>query len=95
MAAVPAAFSSLHGSEALPPLEALTDFAATLRFEELPTALVAKTKLHILDTLGAALAGTASGEFALVRGTLGARGDGALIWGTDHRASPRDAALAA
>jgi 2-methylcitrate dehydratase PrpD len=81
-------------SAALPPLEVLSDFAATLRFEALPAALVEKAKLHILDTLGAALAGTASNEFAVVRGTLGARGDGALVWGTAHRASPRDAALA-
>jgi 2-methylcitrate dehydratase PrpD len=37
--------------------ETLAAFAADLRFEQLPAAVVAKTKLHLLDLLGVALAG--------------------------------------
>lgn len=38
-------------------IETLLEFGLTLRFEDLPPAVVARTKLAILDTLGAAIAG--------------------------------------
>lgn len=75
------------------PLESLAHFAATTRFEDLPPAIVAKAKIHILDTLGAALAGTRSREFMAVSGMIG-EGRGARVWGSHKAASARDAALA-
>ena len=43
--------------------ETLAQFAADLRFEDVPGEVIARAKLHILDTLGTALAG-ASFDFA-------------------------------
>ncbi len=43
--------------------ETLAAFAAGLRFEDVPSEVIARAKLHILDTLGTALAG-ASYDFA-------------------------------
>ncbi|WP_199231550.1 MmgE/PrpD family protein [Azospirillum sp. TSO35-2] len=75
--------------------------AAGTRFADLPPALVGKAKIHILDTIGAALAGTRSAEFRMVRSLLHAvppREDGAItgarVWGTPLLVSARDAALA-
>lgn len=76
------------------PVDRLAGFCAALRFEELPASLVEKAKVHVLDTLGAALAGTLSDEFATVADLSGERPGGALIWGTPRRTSPREAALA-
>lgn len=76
---------------ALPHLEAMTRFTAALRFEDLVPALIAKAKLHLLDTLGAALAGTRSAEFRAACQL--ATGDGARLLGRALHASPRDAAL--
>ncbi|GGD17778.1 MmgE/PrpD family protein [Aureimonas glaciei] len=76
------------------PLESLATFCAELRFADLPQALVAKTKVHILDTFGAALAGTRSREFAVAMGAVSTSADnGTRIWGTARYADPRDAAL--
>lgn len=72
----------------------LADFCAALRFEDLPDAVVAKARVHLLDTLGAAFAGTRAREFAQVLATIDTRADGgARILGTALRASARDAAL--
>lgn len=72
----------------------LAEFSAALRYEDLPDAVTAKARVHLLDTLGAAFAGTRSREFAQVLATIDPRADGAArIWGTDRRASRRDAAL--
>lgn len=76
---------------ALPHLEAMTRFTATLRFDDVPPALVTRAKVHLLDTLGAALAGTRSAEFRKARGLISS--GPARIWGTAIRASARDAAL--
>lgn len=76
------------------PVDVLARFTAELRFEDLPAALVAKAKVHILDTVGAALAGTRSAEFAMLEAaTGGPRAVGARVWGTPRRTAPRDAAL--
>ena len=40
--------------------EQFATFAAGLRFEDIPIALVDKAKLHILDTLGCAIAAARS-----------------------------------
>jgi 2-methylcitrate dehydratase PrpD len=72
----------------------LADFSAALAYEDLPADVVAKARVHLLDTLGAAFAGTRSREFGQVLATIEPRADGAAgIWGSDLRASVRDAAL--
>ena len=75
-------------------------FAAALRLGDVPDPPRARARLHLLDTLGAALAGSTAREAHLAlraaraEGTLGATGPGAaVVWGTPERANPRTAAL--
>lgn len=77
-------------------LDPLVDFIHRLDFEELPSALVEQAKRHLLDTLGAALAGTTS---EIARKTfrqlaLSEPRGSARVWGTDTCFSPRVAAHA-
>ena len=80
-----------------PGAQALADlarFTAALRYEDLPETVVAKAQVHLLDTFGAALAGTRSREFALVAGTIDPRSSGvAHLWGCGRAVSAREAAL--
>ena len=64
-------------------------------YDELPPEVVEKAKRHILDTFGAALAGATSEEAARAKAALLAAepGGSAPVWGTDHLATPRNAAL--
>jgi 2-methylcitrate dehydratase PrpD len=64
-------------------------------FEDFPEATVHKAKLHILDTLGVAIAGSASGETRMAMAALGlGEGQGrAPIWGSSIRADARTAAF--
>lgn len=85
------------------PLAELSRFCAQLRFEDLPARVVARMKVHLLDTFGAALAGTRSAEFALALALdpdlagagpdVGGPKRGAQIWGARRRAAPREAAF--
>ena len=70
-------------------------FAAGVRLDEVPPATRRRAGLHLLDTLGAALAGSASVEASLARRAALADGDGgsAVIWGTPARARPQAAAF--
>lgn len=79
---------------------AFARFAAGLRIDQVPGHTRARARLHLLDTLGAALAGSAAREAHLARravraeGVLGAAGPGtAVVWGTPEWANPRTAAL--
>lgn len=74
------------------PVDRLASFLSALRFEALPADVVEKTKVHIGDTIGSALAGARSAEARIARRAAGAPGS-ALIWGTGHRAAAREAAL--
>jgi 2-methylcitrate dehydratase PrpD len=74
------------------PVDRLASFVSTLRFELLPAEIIEKTKIHIADTLGAALAGTRSNEFRIARQVIRSEGN-ARIWGTAEHAGARDAAL--
>ena len=67
----------------------LANFVAGTRPGDIPDAIRAKARLHILDTVGAALAGATSAEATLARAAL-LRSDGP---GTETRLSPRSAAL--
>jgi 2-methylcitrate dehydratase PrpD len=72
----------------------LGHFIADTRYEDLPPAIVVKARRHILDTIGAGLAGATSTEASLVRAMLDADGPGrTVVWGTGARATPRNAAL--
>ncbi|MFO1210623.1 MAG: MmgE/PrpD family protein [Amaricoccus sp.] len=79
-------------SPALAPVEALAAFCAGLAPEAVPARVARRGRLHLLDTLGAALAGTRSTEFRTVR-ALAAPGGVATILVSGQRTSPRDAAL--
>jgi len=70
-------------------------FAAEARYADLPFEIVEKAKRHILDTLGAGLAGATSDEGKrTLAAVLAADGPGpTVVWGTRHRLSPRNAAL--
>jgi 2-methylcitrate dehydratase PrpD len=70
----------------------LARFVTTARFDDLPADVVDKAKLHLLDTLGAGLAGSGAAETQAVLGTL-ASGP-AAVWGSPVSLAPRDAAFA-
>ncbi|CAN7698074.1 MmgE/PrpD family protein [Neorhizobium sp. LjRoot104] len=74
------------------PIDLLTQFTSTLQFENLPADVVEKTKIHIADTLGAALAGTRSAEFRIASAVATTPGE-TMVWGTGRKASARDAAF--
>ena len=75
--------------------EQLGAFVTQVTYDELPPEVVEKAKRHILDTFGAALAGATPEEAARVKAALLAvePGGSAPVWGTDHLATPRNAAL--
>lgn len=76
-------------------VETLATFVAETRPRDIPDAIAAKARRHILDTFGAALAGSTSVEATRTRLSL-ARAEGAAeaaIWGSDLALSPRSAAL--
>jgi 2-methylcitrate dehydratase PrpD len=79
-----------------PAAATLASFYARLRAEELPAETVHAVRRHVLDTLGAALAGVRQPESEAVFATTRlAYGDGgaALLWGRAKTAAPAAAAL--
>jgi 2-methylcitrate dehydratase PrpD len=64
-------------------------------FDDFPDATIHKAKLHILDTFGAAIAGSASNETRMVTAALGlSSGQGsAPVWGSSIRLDARTAAF--
>ncbi|MFJ5955852.1 MmgE/PrpD family protein [Paenarthrobacter sp. NPDC092416] len=68
--------------------ERLADFVTTLTLGDVPDSAQHRAKIHILDTLGAGIAGAASREVAISRSALAAAygtpaaGTGAALWGT-------------
>ena len=79
------------------PTIALADFAARLRFADIPPAVIAHAKEAVLDTLGVAFAGAGLGEgieeivrFAATQGGA----PEATIWSTGQRVAAGAAALA-
>lgn len=71
-------------------------FIARTHYDDLPAEVVAKAKRHVLDTLGAALAGATSDEATRAHAALrAADGPGpSPAWGTALAFSPRNAAFA-
>ncbi|OCP18749.1 MULTISPECIES: MmgE/PrpD family protein [unclassified Ensifer] len=76
-------------------LESLARNVAATVFDDFPEATVRKAKLHVLDTFGVAVAGSASGETCLTLAALGvsAPSGSSAIWGTPLLADARTAAL--
>lgn len=74
------------------PIDRLAQFVSGLNYAALPDSVIAKAKIHIADTLGAAIAGARSGELALTMKATHPAGP-VRLWGTGLAASPRDAAL--
>lgn len=75
----------------------LVDFAHSASFAEIPGAVVQRAKIHILDTLGLALAGSVSDAARIVREHLSGQGltdAGSAIFATNLSAAPRFAAYA-
>jgi 2-methylcitrate dehydratase PrpD len=75
--------------------EQLADFFADLRYEDIPSAVIERARLGILDTIGCGLVGTTAeeGRRVLAAARVFDQGDGATIWGTQERASVPAAAL--
>ncbi|WP_275557380.1 MmgE/PrpD family protein [Burkholderia sp. MS455] len=72
----------------------LAAFVAQTSADALPDDVVAKAKRHVLDTFGAALAGTSAVETRSARALTGAVAQGgAPLWGTRRTAGARDAAF--
>ena len=74
---------------------ALAAKLCNVRFADFPASTVHKAKLHILDTLGAALAGSASSETRIAWQALGLQMDkgNAAAWGMPFDLGPRSASF--
>ena len=74
--------------------EQLAAFVAGITADAIPVAVVHKTKRHILDTMGAALAGAAASETRSAVAVMNADGHGdAAVWGTRRSLGVRSAAF--
>ncbi|MGV1759889.1 MmgE/PrpD family protein [Rhizobium sp. A22-96] len=73
----------------------LAGHVCATRFDAFPSQTIHKAKLHILDTLGAAIAGSASGETGAMLEMLSLRGTAGRspLWGLPLSADARTAAL--
>ena len=74
-------------------MQRLAQFCVDTRFEDLPPALVAQAKRHILDTFGATLAGADSDVAKQARQVFDGEVGSTLIWGTDQRTGAAQAAM--
>src|SRR5262249_9654043 len=72
--------------------ERLASFVTDTSFDDLPREVVARAKRHLLDTLGAALAGARTEPARHARFVMDSSGD-AIVWGTPRRANARHAAF--
>lgn len=76
--------------------QVLADFIVNTPCEAIPRDMVNKAVRHILDSIGAGIAGAASKEAHLLLDTLRAAGEGegsATVWGRGTRLTPLNAAL--
>src|SRR3989304_6343078 len=75
----------------------LAQFAADLRYDDLPPDVRDRARLVLLDALGCGLAGSTTEELQLIRQAMQAAAGGVgdtLLWGTPERAPLPLAALA-
>jgi 2-methylcitrate dehydratase PrpD len=77
------------------PAVQLAEKICSVTYPDFPAATIHKAKIHILDTLGVALAGSGSAETRLVLDGLGLRDEPgcAPVWGTPLRLNPRAASF--
>ncbi|MFF3489788.1 MmgE/PrpD family protein [Streptomyces sp. NPDC002795] len=75
------------------PLTRLARLVTDTTYDQLPDATTRKATLHLLDTLGAGLAGAHSEETAIALSVLGGERGETPVWGTRERLTPRAAAL--
>jgi 2-methylcitrate dehydratase PrpD len=76
---------------------AIADFAQSVPTADIPDQVIERAKIHVLDSLGLALAGSVSDAARMVREDIAAQGFGAhgsAIIGTSLSAPPRFAAFA-
>lgn len=76
--------------------EILADFVVSTASESIPEAIRSKTVRHILDSVGAGVAGAAAKETEILLKTLKAQGLGggtAALWGQGETMAPVNAAL--
>jgi 2-methylcitrate dehydratase PrpD len=73
----------------------LAEKLCRIQFSDFPASTVGKAKLHLLDTLGAGLAGWTSAESQRVWHGLGLQGDSgrSAVWGAPHQISARSASF--
>ncbi len=73
----------------------LAQFAAGLKFEDIPSTVVERIKLHVLDGLGVCLHGSALPWTRMVREMIVAEGgnSSASLWGCSARTSVSQAVL--
>lgn len=74
-------------------MEHLAQFCVDTRFEDLPAALVAQAKRHILDTFGATLAGSGSDVAKQARAVFEGETGSTPVWGTDWHVGAAQAAM--
>jgi 2-methylcitrate dehydratase PrpD len=86
---------SNQSSDAAQPTRQLAEFAAALQFDDVPTAVIEKLKLHILDGLGVCLHGSALPWTRKVAEMVMAEGGNARasVWGRSVRTSVSQAVL--
>ncbi|MBI4199387.1 MAG: MmgE/PrpD family protein [Chloroflexi bacterium] len=74
----------------------LTNYAASLRLDEIPAEVLHQAKVRIIDTLGCAIGGFSSEPARIARKMAGAAesGTSATVLGTSQRATPDLAAFA-
>jgi len=70
----------------------LVHLVTKVQFSDFSAATIDKAKIHLLDTLGAALAGAHADEVEKTLGLIHSSGESPL-WGCKRRVAPRDAAL--
>ena len=86
-----------EGGEAQDVTAAIAGFAGSVPTADIPRGVVERAKIHILDSLGLALAGSVSGPARIVRDDIAAQGfggPGSAVIGTAMSAPPRFAAFA-
>ena len=75
-------------------IEGIAERICAITYDDLPAEAVAWAKMAILDTVGVTLAGAGEPCAQIVERVLGGTGSGeCLIFGSDRRAAPLDAAL--
>jgi len=74
-------------------IDSIAELIVAIAYEDLPPVAVEWAKMAILDTVGVTLAGAAEPCAQIVERVLASGGGECLIFGSDRRAAPLEAAL--